>query len=297
MNITNASLNDLRAGFTSLYSAAMAAALIMQDKIAMQVPSTSKEQKYGWLGQMPALKEWVGDRVIKNLKESGYAIENKDFESTVAVKRSDIEDDNLGQYSALFQMLGDSAARHPDELVFNLLKAGFSTNCYDGQYFFDTDHPVIDAAGVEQSVSNSGGGSGAAWFLMDVSKPVKPLIFQKRRDYALVSMDDQKDQNVFMRNEYIYGTDARVNAGFGLWQLAYGSKQTLDATNYEAARTNILSRTADGGKKLALNPNLLVVGPSNEGKARRLVKAEKDANGADNVWYNTADVLVVPYLD
>ena len=26
-----------------------------------------------------------------------------------------------------------------------------------------------------------------------------------------------------MRKEYLYGVDGRYNAGYGLWQLAYGS--------------------------------------------------------------------------
>lgn len=297
MIIKSATLKTLFAGFTSLYYAALTAVEPSYEKVAMIVPSTSSEQKYGWLGQFPRFREWVGDRVIANLKEYGYAISNKTFESTIAVKREDIEDDQIGQYSPLFQQLGNDSGNHPDELVFALLKSGFATKCYDGQFFFDSDHPVIDENGVEQSVSNTGGGSGNAWFLLDVSKPIKPIIFQKRRDYALTAKDDVNDDNVFHQNEFVYGVDARVNVGFGLWQLAYGSKQTLDATAYEAARTSILSRTGDGGKKLALNPNLLVVGPSNEGKARRLVKAEKDSNGADNVWYGTAEVLVVPWLD
>ena len=297
MLIKSATLKTLFAGFTSLYSASLAAATVSYEKVAMIVPSTTSEQKYGWLGQFPRFREWVGDRVINNLKEYGYAIANKTFETTISVKREDIEDDNIGQYSPLFQTLGDDSAKHPDQLVFELLKAGFTTKCYDGQFFFDTDHPVIDENGVEQSVSNSGGGSGNAWFLLDVSKPIKPIILQKRRDYALTAKDNPEDENVFMRNEFVYGVDARINVGFGLWQLAYGSKQTLDATNYEAGRTSVLARTGDNGKKLALNPNLLVVGPSNEGKARRLVKAEKDANGADNVWYGTAEVLVVSWLD
>ncbi|MDX2094356.1 MAG: Mu-like prophage major head subunit gpT family protein [Alphaproteobacteria bacterium] len=297
MIIKSATLKTLLAGFTSLYSASLTAATVNYEKVAMVVPSTTSEQKYGWLGQFPRFREWIGDRVINNLKEHGYAIVNKTFETTIAVKREDIEDDNIGQYSPLFQTLGDDSAKHPDQLVFELLKAGFATKCYDGQFFFDTDHPVIDENGVEQSVSNSGGGAGNAWFLLDVSKPIKPVILQKRRDYALTAKDNPEDENVFMRNEFVYGVDARVNVGFGLWQLAYGSRQPLDVAAYEAARASVLSRTGDHGKKLALNPNLLVVGPSNEGKARRLVKAEKDANGADNVWYGTAEVLVVSWLD
>jgi len=297
MIINSTTLNAIRKGFTSLYNDAFHAAPASYEKVAMVVPSTGREQNYGWLGQFKKLREWVGDRVVNNLKEHSFAIANKTFELTYGVSREDIEDDNLGVYNPLFQQMGHDAAVHPDELVFDLLKNGFTSLCYDGQYFFDTDHPVLNEAGVSVSASNSGGGSGAAWFLIDATRPIKPLIFQKRRDYAFTSMDDPKDENVFMRDEYLYGVDTRVNAGYGLWQLAYGSKQTLDETNYAAARAAMTGRKGDYGKVLNVRPNLLVVGPSNEAAARKIATAENNSNGATNIWRGTVEVLVVSYLD
>ncbi|HFH4124943.1 TPA: Mu-like prophage major head subunit gpT family protein, partial [Pseudomonas aeruginosa] len=86
---------------------------------------------------------------------------------------------------------------HPAELVYALLSGGFTQTCYDGQYFFDTDHPVTSAAGNEVSVSNFQGGSGTPWFLLDTTRIMKPLILQKRKDYNFVTMDAEKDENVF----------------------------------------------------------------------------------------------------
>lgn len=62
-----------------------------------------------------------------------------------------------------------------------------------------------------------------AWFLMDTSRAIKPIIFQQRKKPEFVSLDSSTDQNVFMKKQYLYGADCRDNAGFGLWQLAYGS--------------------------------------------------------------------------
>lgn len=61
------------------------------------------------------------------------------------------------------------------------------------------------------------------WFLLCTAKVIKPFIFQNRRKPALVAKTSPSDDNVFFDNEYIYGADMRCNAGFGLWQLAYGS--------------------------------------------------------------------------
>lgn len=294
--INSAVLNTLRTGFTSLYNEAMRAYTPQWNEVAMVVNSTGADEKYGWLGATSRFREWVGDRVIQNLKEHDFTIKNKKWEDTISVARTSIEDDNLGVYSPMFRQLGQDAAAHPDELIFALLKAGFTGLCYDGQYFFDTDHPVLDADGAVQSVSNSGGGGGTAWYLLDTSKPIKPLIYQKRKDYQFTALDNPEDPNVFFKDEFIYGADGRGNVGYGLWQLAYGSKQTLDATNYQAGRTAMMSLKGDNGRPLNITPNVLVVPPSLEGQAKAILQAEKNAAGADNIYRGTAKLVVVPML-
>lgn len=293
--INSAALNALFTGYRLLFQQAFSAAPSSWQKVAMLSPSTTAEEHYPWLADIGGLREWLGDRVVKALALHDYTIRNKPFEKTIGIKRDAIEDDTYGIYGPRFTMLGDAAARHPDTLVFELLAAGFATACYDGQYFFDADHPV-EINGATVSASNFGGGTGTAWFLLDTTRPVKPIIFQKRKDYNLVRLDRETDERVFMRGEYLYGVDARVNVGFGFWQMAYGSKQTLDADNYDAARTAMQSFKGEDGKPLGIMPNLLVVPPSLEGAARKLLKNEYAANGATNEWFGTADVLSVPYL-
>jgi phage major head subunit gpT-like protein len=296
MNVINAALlSALFTGYRVLFQNAFDGAPSYWEKVAMPVPSTTAEEHYPWLADLSDLREWIGDRVVQALALHGYAIRNRKFEQTIGVSRDAIEDDTYGVFGPRFAMLGDNAKRHPDKLIFALLAAGFATPCYDGQYFFDTDHPVT-VGGVTTSVSNSGGGAGTPWFLLDTSRPVKPLIFQKRRDYKLVSLDRETDANVFMRDQYLYGVDARVNVGFAFWQMAYGSKQALDADSYAAARAAMQSQKNEAGSPLGIMPNLLVVPPSLEGTARKLLKNEFNAAGATNEWFGTAEALVVPYL-
>ena len=56
------------------------------------------------------MREWIGDRVINDMKEFSYEIENKLYESTLGIKRTDIEDDSLGQYRTLAQSEGQEVA-------------------------------------------------------------------------------------------------------------------------------------------------------------------------------------------
>lgn len=291
MIINQASLEGIYRSFKTIFNQAFDAAESLWPLVAMEVPSEGRSVDYKWLGAFPMMREWVGDRVVKDLTAFHYEIVNKDFESTVEVDRNDIEDDQIGVYTPIIQGLGDAAKKHADILVFGLLAQGFSTVCYDGQYFFDTDHPVGG-----QSVSNFGGGTGTPWFLMDLSRPIKPLILQIRKRPEFVALDRPEDENVFMRKKFRYGVDDRKNVGFGLWQLAYASKQTLDSTNYASARAAMMAFKNDEGVPLGLQPTHLIVPPSLESAGRSILKVDTDAAGAGNPWYNTAELVVVPWL-
>lgn len=301
MIITSSSLTALFVAFRREFQQALEATPTAWEKIATQIPSTTKDNTYGWLGQFPQFREWVGDRVLKDMAATGYSITNKSYESTVSVDRNDIEDDNIGIYKPLFAEMGRASKAHPDELVFALLKAGVTTTCYDGQFFFDADHPVYpntDGTGVAVSTANAdidtvARPDNATWYLLDVSRALKPLLFQKRRDYTLQAMTKPDDEQVFTSNKYRYGVDARVNVGFGFWQFAYASNQPLDTVNYAAARAAMKGYTADGGRPLGVNPGLLVVPPSLESAGRKLLV--KDENGG-NEWAGSAELLVPSWL-
>ena len=291
MQVNQQNLRATMLGFQTIYNRAFAGTKPLYERIATIVPSQTREEDYRWLGRLPRMREWVGDRVVQNLMQHSYTIRNRDFELTVGVDRNDIEDDTLGTYSPLFEAMGQAAALHPDDLIFELLMLGFNSICYDGRPFFDQAHPTGDQiaqsnAGTAPLSSEAYNAAYAAmqafydehgvplgiqpgllvvppqlrataleitkaekvdgttnvnrdsaevlvvprlaampkaWFLLDVNKPVKPLIFQRRKAPQFVTKDAPTDENVFSRKEFLYGVDSRDNAGFGLWQLAYGS--------------------------------------------------------------------------
>lgn len=289
--VNKANLNIVFTAFKTAFTNAFKNADKQWDKIATLVPSTTKEEKYGWLGQFPRLREWVGDRHVKSLELHDYSIKNKSFESTIGVPKEDVEDDSFGLLTPLVADMGYSAQTHPDELLFALLAAGFTTNCYDGQYFFDTDHPVKGA-----SVSNMQVGASAPWFLLDTSRPLKPLIFQKRKDYNFQAMISDDDEKVFMAKEFRFGIDARVNVGFAFWQMAFGSLAALDETNYNAAIAAMMSFKSDEDKPLGVRPTILVTGPSNRAAGQAIIEAQLKANGASNTNYKSVELMVVPWL-
>lgn len=146
MIINPQNLRGIYTAFNTLFTQAFDGQKPTYEKIATVVPSTTEMETYAWLGDIPGMREWVGDREIQNLTGSDYTIKNKDFELTVGVDRNAIEDDKIGLYRPSIQMLGESAAMHPDELVYELLASGFTALCYDGKAFFAADHVVGENA-------------------------------------------------------------------------------------------------------------------------------------------------------
>jgi phage major head subunit gpT-like protein len=244
------------------------------------------------------MREWIGERFVKNLDSEAYQLKNKKYEETVAVPRDAISDDQYGTYTPAIAMMGENAARLPEELIYlEALPGGFTSKCYDGQYFFDTDHPVLDENGVEQSVSNMQAGSSPPWYLLSTKRSLKPFIYQDREKAELIIKDNpETSDDVFNRDEFRYGTRARGAAGYGFWQTAFGSKAELSKANFEAAYLAMMQFRRDGGKPLGIVPDLLLVGPGNMGKADEIITVQRLANGADNPNWKKVEVLVVPWL-
>ncbi|WP_320194735.1 Mu-like prophage major head subunit gpT family protein [Agrobacterium rosae] len=297
MDINSTNLRSAYVGFNAAFQQGVGEATSMYSRIATTISSTTRSNEYGWLGKFPGFRKWVGDRVINGLSKHGYTLTNESYENTIGVDRDDIEDDNLGVYTPMFQDFGQTAVTFPDTLIFPFLKAGWNNLCYDKQNFFDTDHPVLDENGNEISVANTDGGNGTPWFLLDVTRPLKPVIYQERKKFTnLVKMDQENDEGVFSKKEFRYGLDGRCQVGFGFWQMAWGSKQALNDVNYENARSSLMSLKGDYGRPLAIQPKLLVVPPTLEGPARRVIENARKADGGDNEWFKTAEIMVVPWL-
>lgn len=298
MIINRTTLSAIYIAFNAAFRQGLGQAPTQHLSIATPVPSTTGAEEYGWLGSFPSMREWIGDRVINGIETHGYTIKNKPYESTVGVPRDKIEDDQYGIYTPMMQEMGRAVAAHPDELVFGLLRDGHKQICYDGQNFFDTDHPVLgkDGKATVQSNWDDNGGSGQAWYLLDTSRVLKPIILQERKKPNFVAKTSETDENTFHRNEYVYGVDCRRNVGFGFWQLAQGSRKELNEDNLMAAYTEMTSRLGDNGRPLGVRPTLLIVPPGLKFKADKLLSATTLANGADNVLKGLVKTEDSPWL-
>lgn len=295
--INTAKLKAATTGFKATFNKSLRSTVSSWAGVAMKVVSTTFEEEYGWLKETPGIREWLGDRVISTLEAEGYKIRNRDFEKTIGVDRNIVKDERYGLMSNRFEQLGHDAGEFPDELVFDAVRNAFTRTCFDGQYFFDTDHPLIAADGSQTTYANTDGGAASdMWMMIDDSRPIMPFVLQEREAFSFTALDDPTDENVFLKRQFIYGIDGRYGGGYGFPQLAWGSKQPLTVANFEVGLTAMGSFRGDHGKRLNLRPRKLWVPPRLEGAGRDILKVANNAAGATNKWQGVMELEVCGWL-
>ena len=299
MDINRKNMDFLFQGFNTQFAAALENAPDSWQRFCGVIPSGAASNIYPFLEQFGGMREWIGDRQIKNLVSRKLEVVNRDFEDTVAVPRNDIEDDQYGIYSLLISQMGHNAGTLWQQLAVEALLS--ENNWIDNKAFFATDRkygsstvsnktssalsadayataraammscrghngktlgiipnllivgPKNEATAfsilkdrlmlkTHSSASVSGVGAtenpwnGSAqllvlpelsgdnedlWFLCAASGVLKPVFVQQRKLPTLVRLDNDSDENVFSRKEYIYGSDARGEAFLAFPHLIY----------------------------------------------------------------------------
>lgn len=292
MLINDSNITFLYQTYNSAYSQGIETAAPLYKDISTTIPSTAAGNLYSWLGSWPKMREWVGDRVYRNLAAHQYTIQNKDWETTVEVDRNSVNDDQYGIYTPMMTFMGEEVAMHPDELMFQMILNGHNLLCYDGQGFFDTDHPVGSGTASNYDAT----GAGPMWVLLDASRALKPFVFQQRQAAQFQTFTSMQDWYAFNTKKFVYGADTRDNVGFGLWQMAFASLNTLSEANFEAAYANMAAIKNDTGTPLRIKATHILVGPSNWAAARALFQVATLAGGATNPNFGLLKVVLSPYL-
>jgi len=110
------------------------------DAVSNYFGSDQASETYPWLGMPPALREWLGGRNAKGFSTNAVEIKNKHFEATIEIALKDLRRDKTGQIKARLAEFAQRGQSHFASLLSTLIVNGPSAVCYDGQYFFDTDH-------------------------------------------------------------------------------------------------------------------------------------------------------------
>lgn len=111
----------------------------------MEVPSSSKSTLHEWLSDEAQVREWKGSRVLNEMGTVVWEVFNRDWEISWKFKDQQIKDDLAGLVALAIQRARGYAAkwiRHEDTLMAQIVQAGVSKPCYDGQNFFSSSHPI-----------------------------------------------------------------------------------------------------------------------------------------------------------
>lgn len=137
MDINRANMNALFTGYSEAFKTAFAAVNTnTYQRFSMEISAGAQIMDYPFLEAFGGMREWIGDRQIKNISSKKLSVAEKPYEDTVNVKKRDIETDKYGVYTPLIAQLGESAARLWDDLVYEALVANGAW--LDGSAFFGT---------------------------------------------------------------------------------------------------------------------------------------------------------------
>lgn len=125
------------------------------DKVSMLFTSDQPSEEYRWLGMSPVMREWIGGRQAKGLRANGIEIENLHFEATLEFFVKELRRDKTPQIRLRISELAERSITHWASLLSTLIENGETTPCYDGQYFFDTDHVEGDSGTLSNDISSS----------------------------------------------------------------------------------------------------------------------------------------------
>jgi phage major head subunit gpT-like protein len=121
--------------------------------VANMFDSDQASETYKWLGQVPTMREWKGGRNAKGLRDSGFTILNTEYESTLELEVKHLRRDKTKQLRVRIAEHVQRAQTHWASLASTLILNGAAATCYDGQYFFDTDHSEGDSGSQSNSIT------------------------------------------------------------------------------------------------------------------------------------------------
>lgn len=108
------------------------------ESVATTIVSDGASETYNWLGDVPAIKEWLADKTMGDLADQTYSITNKDFYTGITVDRNALEDEQINGIPERVAFMARAMALHKAELISDLVTNGTTDTAYDSSAFLPT---------------------------------------------------------------------------------------------------------------------------------------------------------------
>ncbi len=115
--------------------------------------SDQDSEDYAWLGQVPQMSQLIGSKKFTQLRQVPWTVVNEMYQSGLSIPEKHVLYDKTDQIDIRVSELAERTMSHWWKLVADLIVAGPSAACYDGQYFFDTDHSEGDSGAQDNDIS------------------------------------------------------------------------------------------------------------------------------------------------
>ncbi len=151
MDLTPANLQIFFTGLSTAYQQGYEMPTPWWTQLAMEMPSDTELETYGWMDRIPKMRQWLGPRTMNNQSLRSRSVTNLDWESTQSIPRNKFLDDKLGLYRPLAQEMGWQAKKLHDQQLALLMQA--NPVGFDGLSFFSTAHltDIDNPASAQQS--------------------------------------------------------------------------------------------------------------------------------------------------
>ncbi|HEU4708753.1 MAG TPA: Mu-like prophage major head subunit gpT family protein [Methylophilaceae bacterium] len=211
--------------------------------------SDQDSEDYAWLGQVPQLSERQGEKKFSQLRKTPWTVRNVEYQGGIAIPKKDILYDKTGQVRVRVNEMADRSQSHWAKLAAQLIIDGESGVCYDGQYFFDTDHSEGDSGSQSNDISVD---------LSDLPASVHGSTTYPSAGEAVLSIMKAVDQIIGFkddRGEYVNenATEFLVMAGTGLGTPLLSA---LRARSIDGGDTNVLIEQDSYRIRLQVTPRL-----------------------------------------
>jgi phage major head subunit gpT-like protein len=134
MDTNRSKLADIFKGFSAAFMEGIDMAPDTYTRFCQVETSSSQITEYPFLEPVPGMREWQGERQIRNVSANKLTVKEREFEDTVSVRRRDVETDMFDFYGGMIRQLGLNAGKIWNDLAYEALLG--NGDWLDGADFF-----------------------------------------------------------------------------------------------------------------------------------------------------------------
>jgi phage major head subunit gpT-like protein len=208
--------------FSTVFDMKLSNTPVIYPQIATVIPGVSERVEFKWLGSIPTLKRWIGDRTLQRLRGETQALTTEWWANGIEVDVDDLNNEaKYGMIVKRIRSMAQAAARRMDDQVVSYYVNGFSGSLgvtYDNQYLYDTDHTAAgNGTGVLQSNLVTGAFTSVTFntmlqkSMLLVDDEGEPIGVNIKR--ILAGPQNQLALRTVLKQEYQAGGATNVDAG------------------------------------------------------------------------------------